>query len=213
MSYTSPQWSTSALITIDTQNDFTLPGAPAEIAGTSEVLPNMKCILDAYRTKGLPIIHVIRLYKEDGSNVDICRREALENGARIAIPDTEGAQLVHEIRPIRYTSLDTNKLLQGDFQPLGASESVLYKSRWGAFYNTQLEQLLRSQGVNTIVFTGCNFPNCPRASIYEASERDFRVVMVADAMSQVYEKGIQEIISIGVHVCSSDELLEALDSV
>ena len=33
------------------------------------------------------------------------------------------------------------------------------------------------------MFCGCNFPNCPRTSIYEASERDFRVVLARDAIS------------------------------
>lgn len=46
--------------------------------------------------------------------------------------------------------------------------------------------------------------------MYEASERDFRVVMVADAMSQVYEKGIQEMGGIGVHVCGVEEVLQAI---
>lgn len=210
MSYTSPNWNTSVLITIDTQNDFSLPNAPAEIVGTSQVLPNMVRILEAYRQKGLPIIHVIRLYKEDGSNVDICRREAIENGAKIAAPHTDGAELVSEIRSLGYTSLDADKLLNGEFQTVGENEWVMYKPRWGAFYQTDLEAFLRERGIDTIVFTGCNFPNCPRTSMYEASERDFRVVMVADSMSQVYEKGIQEMNNIGVHVCSLEEVLNTI---
>ena len=210
MSYTSPNWNTSVLITIDTQNDFSLPNAPAEIVGTSQVLPNMVRVLEAYRQKGLPIIHVIRLYKEDGSNVDICRREAIENGAKIAAPHTDGAELVSEIRSLGYTSLDADKLLNGEFQTVGENEWVMYKPRWGAFFQTDLEAFLREPGIDTIVFTGCNFPNCPRTSMYEASERDFRVVMVADSMSQVYEKGIQEMNNIGVHVCNLDEVLHAI---
>ncbi|WP_459872860.1 hypothetical protein, partial [Endothiovibrio diazotrophicus] len=51
---------------------------------------------------------------------------------------------------------------------------MLYKPRWGAFYRTSLESHLRGLDVSTLVFSGCNFPNCPRTSIYQASERDFR---------------------------------------
>ncbi|KZE48863.1 isochorismatase [Brevibacillus parabrevis] len=210
MSYTSPNWDSSVLITIDTQNDFTLPGAPAEIAGTSQVLPHMQKALEAYRANRLPIVHVIRYYKEDGSNVDLCRREAIEKGARIAVPDSAGAELVREIRPPAYGSLDSATLLAGGFQKIGQQEWVMYKPRWGAFYQTDLEHFLRERNIDTLVFIGCNFPNCPRTSIYEASERDFRVVMVSDSMSQVYEKGIQEMRNIGVHVCQLDELLHAI---
>ncbi|RED40290.1 cysteine hydrolase family protein [Paenibacillus sp. VMFN-D1] len=210
MNYISPNWNTSVLITIDTQNDFTLPNAPAQIKGTIEVLPKMRSLLEKYREKGLPIVHVIRLYKEDGSNVDICRKEMVEEGAKIVAPNSDGAELVSEIRPLNYNSLDADKLLNGEFQSIGENEWVMYKSRWGAFYKTDLEGFLKERNIDTIVFTGCNFPNCPRTSIYEASERDFRVVMVADSMSQVYDKGIQEMKNIGVYVCISNDVMSSL---
>ncbi|MFD0715322.1 cysteine hydrolase family protein [Paenibacillus sp. GCM10027626] len=212
MNYTQPHWNSSAIMTIDTQNDFTLDGAPAQIAGTSAVLPNMARLLEVCRAQKLPVIHVIRLYKEDGSNVDLCRREAVERGARIAAPSTKGAELVREIRPAAYTALDADLLLKGDFQLVGSQEWVMYKPRWGAFYQTRLETFLRERGIDTLVFIGCNFPNCPRTSIYEASERDFRIVMIPDAMSQVYEKGLQEMSNIGVHISSSEEAISAIQA-
>jgi hypothetical protein len=49
--------------------------------------------------------------------------------------------------------------------------------------------------------------------MYKASERDFRVVMVLDSMSQVYEKGIQEMKNIGVHVCELDNVLDSISLV
>jgi nicotinamidase-related amidase len=52
--------------------------------------------------------------------------------------------------------------------------------------------------VDTLVFAGCNFANCPRTSIYEASERDFRIVAVVDAISGLYDLGVQELERIGV---------------
>ncbi len=208
--YTKPNWRHSILITIDTQNDFTLLGAPGEIKGTMEILPKMKELLTAYREKGLPILHVVRLYKEDGSNADICRKEVLEKGARIATPNSEGAELVQDLRPESYTYLDGEKLLRGEFQQVGEKEWVMYKPRWGAFYQTDLDNFLHNQGIDTLVFTGCNFPNCSRASIYEASERDYRIVLVNDAMSQIYEKGIEEIKNIGGKVCNSIEAIKSL---
>jgi len=213
MSYTSPNWHRSALVTIDTQNDFTLPDAPARIDGTYEALPRMVSVLEAFRSKGLPIVHVVRIYKEDGSNVDLCRREAVEKGLRVVAPNTKGAELVREIRPDGYAPLDAERLLNGEFQAVGPNEWAMYKPRWGAFYRTDLERFLRDRGVDTIVFIGCNYPNCPRTSMYEASERDFRVVMVSDAMSQVYEQGIREMRNIGVHVCTAEEAVEAVRSV
>jgi nicotinamidase-related amidase len=76
----------------------------------------------------------------------------------------------------------------------------MYKPRWGAFYRTKLERHLRDSGSDTVVFAGCNFPNCPRTSIYEASERDFRTVLVSDAVSGLDGRGIKECRAIGVEV-------------
>lgn len=205
--YTLPDWSASALITIDTQNDFTLPGAPAEIKGTFDVLPNMKRLLDLYRVSNLPIIHVIRLYREDGSNADICRKEAIERGAQIVAPASPGSELVLEIRPLEQIRLDPDMLLNGELQQIGSKEWVMFKPRWGAFYGTKCEQFLRDRGVNTLVFSGCNYPNCPRTSIYEASERDFRIVLAEDAVSGLYAQGMQEMKNIGVNVTSTADIL------
>ncbi len=76
--YTEPDWSSSALITIDTQCDM-LDGQPFEIPGTSAILPRMRTLLQAYRNVKKPIIHIVRIYKSDGSNVDLCRKEPVEN--------------------------------------------------------------------------------------------------------------------------------------
>ena len=89
----------------------------------------------------------------------------------------------------------------------------MYKPRWGAFYETPLQDHLRSLAITTTVFTGCNFPNCPRAALVEASERDFRVVLVRDAISGLDERGEREIRNIGIAVLSTEELLAQLTMV
>lgn len=208
--YTEPNWSRSALITIDVQNDNSLPGSIAEIEGTADILPTMVKMAEAYRRAKRPIIHVVRLYKADGSNVDLCRREAVENGLLFVVPDTEGAEVVSGIKPTNSSSLHGELLLNGHFQQLGEHDWAMYKPRWGAFYQTRLEEFLAERDIDTLIFTGCNFPNCPRTSIYEASERDFKVVMAVDAISGVYEKGIAEMSNIGVSVLKSTDIIRNL---
>jgi nicotinamidase-related amidase len=87
----------------------------------------------------------------------------------------------------------------------------MYKPRWGAFYNTLSEKHLHDLGVNTVLVCGCNFPNCPRTTIYEASERDFRSVLIRDGTSAVYDAGLHELKSIGVSVMSIDQCIEWLN--
>jgi nicotinamidase-related amidase len=207
--YTTPQLASAALITIDTQCDV-LDGGAWEVAGTSAALPAMAALARAFRAAGLPIVHVVRIYERDGSNVDACRRAAVQAGAEILARDGEGTEIAPQLLPERAPALDSRTLLGGAPQLIGPGELVLYKPRWGAFFATPLEALLRERGVSTLVFCGCNFPNCPRTSIYEASERDFRVVLARDAVSGLYERGKQELRAIGVHLLDSADLLAAL---
>jgi hypothetical protein len=62
-----------------------------------------------------------------------------------------------------------------------------------------------------VVFVGCNFPNCPRTSMYEASERDFRVVCVEDAISGMYEQGRRELDNIGVIRMAASAVAEGVE--
>jgi nicotinamidase-related amidase len=210
--FTAPELASAALITIDTQRDV-LDGGPLEIAGTSAALPQMRMLVDAFRAAGRSIVHVVRLYQPDGSNVDLCRRRAVEDGTRVLITDAPGTQLADELLPDPNLTLDGSLLLAGGLQQLGAVEVAMYKPRWGAFFGTPLESHLRGHGVSTLVFSGCNFPNCPRTSIYEASERDFRVVLVCDAISGLYERGERELLNIGVQLMTTSEVTSALSGI
>jgi nicotinamidase-related amidase len=209
--YTSPDKAHLALVIIDTQQDFVIPGAPGFIPGTLEALPRMARLVERFRQKGLPIVHVVRLYLEDGSNVDLCRRAAIAQGLKMVVPGSAGAEIMEELKAFPQVRLDAPLLLSGRLQATGPREWFMYKPRWGAFFQTPLEQHLRDLGVNTLALCGCNFPNCPRTTIYEASERDFKIILVRDAVSGVYEAGLREMQNIGVSLMTAGECLAWLD--
>ena len=197
--YTRPLRDSAALVLIDVQRDFYADDAPLPIEGTKAAIPAMASLVTEFRDRAMPIVHVVRLYRPDGSNADVVRKQAIERGARYAVPGSAGSQIAPELLP-NPVELDHELLLSGELQQIGPREHVMYKPRWGAFYQTKLEQHIHDTGSDTLVFVGCNFPNCPRASIYEASERDFRIVLVSDALSGLDDRGIKECRAIGVDV-------------
>jgi len=209
LDYTRPDFDSAALVIIDTQTGF-LDGQPFEIPGVALALPAMRRLVVAFRRVKKPIVHIVRIYQADGRNVDLCRKSAVECGADIILENTPGCQVAADLMPAGAGPLDCTRLLAGDIQVLSDHEVIIYKPRWGAFYNTPLEEHLKSCHVSTLVFGGCNFPNCPRTSIYEASERDFRIVVARDALSGLYERGIMELENIGVRFMSVADLLEQL---
>jgi nicotinamidase-related amidase len=209
--FTEPQLQSAALVTIDVQRDV-LDGQPLEVPGSSDALGRIARLAAAFRERDMTIVHVVRLYRPDGSNVDLCRREAVINGWQALVPGAPGSQLPALLLGERQAALDDELLLAGEVQSLGGNEAVIYKPRWGAFFQTPLHAHLSRAGVSTLVFAGFNFPNCPRSSIYQASERDFRVVAVGDAISGLYQRGRTELANIGVALMSTHELLASLEA-
>jgi nicotinamidase-related amidase len=204
-----PHWDSAALITIDMQRDF-LTGRPFGLAGTTEILPGLQRLTESFRTAGRPIVHIVRIYPRDGQDVDRVRRTLVASGASFVSPGTPGRLLATGLAPDDAPDLDDELLLGGKPQPLGPDEYALYKPRWGAFYRTPLADLLAGHGVDTLVFAGCNLPNCPRASIIEAHERDFRVVLASDAVSQTSDQGLREIAGLGTTLMSTAEVVTAV---
>lgn len=68
--HTRPPQDGTGLLAIDAQNDFRKFRTPAKLEGTVEAVPRMRRLVEAFRSKGAPIVHVVGLHLPDGSNVD-----------------------------------------------------------------------------------------------------------------------------------------------
>jgi nicotinamidase-related amidase len=137
----------------------------------------------------------------------LCRRWLFQEGRGFVLPGSKGAELVDDLKTSPDIVLDHSALLRHEIQKIGPDENVIYKPRWGGFYKTPLESHLRKREISTLVVCGCNFPNCPRTTLYEAGERDFRLVLVRDAVSGLYPKALSEMRDIGVTVLLTPEIL------
>jgi len=209
--YCVPERNRVALLTLSAQRDFMAAGSPLRSFGAARVAPALGRLVEGFRTHGAPIYHAIRLYRPDGSNVDACRRQAVEEGMRVFMPGSLGAELLDELKPDQHVRLDPACLLDGKMQALSQAEWAFYRPRWGAFYGTALERQLRAHGVSTVVVCGLSFSTGVRATVYEASARDFRTVVVPDALGSATEDGIAELGRMGIYLMTSDNCLTWLD--
>lgn len=202
--WTMPDPSKIALLTIDAQQEFQ-PGSPSGRPENAAAIPAAAAVAHAFREAGRPIVHIVRLYLPDASNADLCRRKRILSGDHLLAPGSDSSQIAPELLPSPLIRLDHKLLLGGGIQSIGTAESVIFKPRFGAFFRTPLEEHLENLGVNTVAVAGSNFPNCPRATIYEASERDYRIVAVKDAISLLDDRGVRELEAIGVLCIDSRE--------
>lgn len=210
--YCVPERSSAALLTLSAQRDFLALGSPVRAHGGERALPAIRCLVEGFRTSGAPVFHALRLYRPDGSNVDACRRQAVEEGMRVFMPGSLGSEILDELKPDPAIRANPELLLGGDMQKIGAGEWLFYRPRWGAFHDTPLESHLRGLGVTTLVICGLSFATGTRATIYESSARDFRTVVVTDALASATEEGVQEMGRMGVYLMTSDACLSWLSS-
>ena len=119
--FTDPEHAHSALITIDVQCD-TLDGEAFEIPGTSAILPRIGRLAAVFRSRVAPIVHVVRLYLPDDSNVDPCRRELVHQGVRRVLTRSSGSQIAPRLLPASSHELDADMLLRGGVQEVGPNE-------------------------------------------------------------------------------------------
>jgi nicotinamidase-related amidase len=59
----------AALLIIDMQNDFVLDSAPMKVAQARVVIPRILLVLEVFRSRRLPVFHLIRVHRADGSDV------------------------------------------------------------------------------------------------------------------------------------------------
>ncbi|MDR3707856.1 MAG: cysteine hydrolase [Capsulimonadaceae bacterium] len=204
-------WGAAALLTIDLQNDFARPDGSAFVEGTDRILPAVHNLVRRFRLSNLPVFHAIRLYFEDGSNAELCRRQLLASGRSIVRPGSTGADLISELWRAG-SEVYSDALLAGERVAMGSSEWMFYKPRWSAFYGTRLEQWLASLGITTLVVAGCNFPNCPTATLIDATSRDLHVALASDATSNIPDTAHNWCTGIGVAMRSTGEIAAALDA-
>jgi nicotinamidase-related amidase len=173
----------SALIIIDMQNDFVLPGSPACVAGALATIPNITRVLEKFRKEGAAVFHIVREYRKDGSDIEISRQKSFLNAEAYVVPDTKGCEIVKELQPI-----------EGEYR--------IVKNRFSGFMNTELDFMLRRLGIKNLVICGTQYPNCIRATIFDAVSYGYNVTLITDAASAQTEEialaNIADIKNIGV---------------
>ncbi|WP_409329492.1 cysteine hydrolase family protein [Trujillonella humicola] len=170
-----------ALVVIDMQNDFCAEGGWTHRSGLDwkacrQAIPGVQRALEVARERDTWVIWVYWHNRSDLRNLgaptlysfkhELDQRgigEDLDHG-RVLVGGEWGAETVDELRP----------LMQDD-------DIHVEKVRMSGFYGTHLDQVLRTQGIQTLFFTGVNVDQCVTTTMEDAYFRDYNAVLLEDA--------------------------------
>jgi nicotinamidase-related amidase len=185
-----------ALLILDMQNDFVMPGSSIRVAGAKATVPVIKKMLNTFRKLKLPIFHVIREYRSDGSDIEITRLDNFLERSKVVVPGTTGCEIIDELKPI-------------------PGEYKIIKNRFSAFMHTELDFILRRLGVEHIVVCGTEYPSCIRTTIFDGVSYGYFATSITDATSaqskEIAESNIRDISNIGVTCITAAECIKELN--
>ncbi len=171
----------AALLIIDMQRDFLEPGGFGEMLGNDvgqlrrTIEPNRR-LLAAWRAAGLLVIHTREGHRPDLSDLPPSKKIRGRSGTSIGDMGPMGRILVrgepgHDIIPELY--------------PV-AGEPVIDKPGKGAFYATDLAEILRHLGVTQLVVTGVTTEVCVNTTVREANDRGFDCLVLEDCVGSYF---------------------------
>ena len=171
----------AALVIIDMQRDFLEPGGFGAALGNDVSLLKAAVgpcreLLAAARRAGILVIHTREGHRPDLSCAPPHKVERGDPATRIGAPGPMGRILVrgepgHDIIPELY--------------PV-AGEPVVDKPGKGAFYQTDLELLLKNRGIDTLLVCGVTTEVCVNTTVREANDRGFRCIVLSDCCASYF---------------------------
>ena len=201
-----------AIVMIDMQRDFLEPGGFGEALGNDvslleRAVAPCRRLLSAARERGVFIIHTREGHRPDLSDAPRAKLERGKPELRIGAKGPMGRILVrgepgHDIIPELYPR---------------EGEPVVDKPGKGAFYATDLQELLINRGIETLIVCGVTTEVCVHTTVREGNDRGYRCVVLADGCAsyfpEFHEVGLKMIKAQGGifgWVSDSASLLEAM---
>jgi biuret amidohydrolase len=204
----------TALIIIDMQRDFLEPGGFGETLGNdvsllqAAVVP-LQAVLAAARAAGMLVIHTREGHRPDLSDAPPAKVERGAPSMRIGDVGPMGRILVrgepgHDIVSALYPA---------------EGEPVIDKPGKGAFYQTDLESMLKNRGIENLLVAGVTTEVCVNTTVREANDRGYRCIVLADCCAsyfpEFHDMGLKMIKAQGGifgWVSDSAKLLAALEA-
>jgi len=174
----------TAVIVVDMQQGFFGTGgawnrAGVDVSIAQPIIVPIARVLAAARDVGLPIIYATMKFDspDTGAMPGYWTEERASRWVAAGEPTSPSDRAGH-LPP----GVDDAAILP-EVAPR-AGETVIVKPRHSAFYNTQLDTILKEIGVTTLIFTGGTTSICVESTLRDAFFRDYRCLLLADCVAE-----------------------------
>lgn len=152
-----------AVLVVDLTRQFSDEAWPLGRSDTGDacVDANAELIASA-REHGIPVVFVKGRNADD--SIDGFGAERVSKSVESHFDPEKGNEIRPEITPAE-------------------GEVVVRKPRRSAFFGSQVDTLLREEGVDTLVVTGMVTSGCVRSTVVSAFQRDYRVVVPEECVA------------------------------
>jgi len=177
----------TALVLVDAHRGHLDPGV-ATMPVAPEDVPTVRAALARLvrgaRAVGVPVVHVVMTH----------RRIPTEGAESMTNPFWRAVEAAHQsLTPGRWSTIRGHNLegtpqteILPELGPEPTDYVILTKKRLSAFYGTDLEFVLRTRGVSTVLLAGINTNTCVLCTAFDAFNRDYAVVVARDAVASMY---------------------------
>ncbi len=193
----------TALINVDLQECF-VRESPISAPDGPVVMKRLNQLGEVCRHAGITVIHTRFALRPDGSNLGLLGETSPPARAGIFNEDAQSARLDDEV------------VVRGE-------DIIIDKPRFGAFFGTELEQILRDRGIDTLIIGGIATNLCCETTAREAMQREFRVFFLSDGTATADMGGLSaeelqraSLATLGflfAQVLSVDEMIEKIERV
>ncbi len=184
-----------AVVVVDFINAYTTPGSALYAPPVIDAVRETVDLLDIARRSGILVVYTRVIYSPHGLDGGIWVQKV--PALRKLVEGEPLADIVPELPP-------------------APQDVVINKQYASAFFGSPLSALLTSQGVDTLIVTGCSTSGCVRATAVDGMQYGFRVIIprecVGDRRPEPHEANLFDIDSKYGDVVSKAEVLEYLAS-
>jgi ureidoacrylate peracid hydrolase len=202
--------SRAVVLTIDVQNDFFHDegymgrlGAP--LGSIQGMVPPLQTFLAAARRAEVPVMHVVSHHDEQYAS-PVVTEQKLRNGHNLTSSDG------HAMKDAAYCRQGTFGVEQYEIKAL-PGEEIIVKHRYNAFHGTNLDQMLRARGAQTVIVTGAGSNACVESTAREVYSHDYYLVFLSDCTATTddaaHQRTLATIDMFFGQVVSSDQVMSA----